>query len=208
MGRKSLLLGETNSGKTHFTFHFLCHILERKNCEPTDISVLDFAPPRIKRQNSAIAGTLGEFFRESNNLSASQANLLNSVHWLERDSSAPGIHTFPKILAPRFFARSAQDVLKACCVNFIITEKQLSYYLLHPTKVLIVNDVGIYLHLGGLRLLTKVLALPQTSLLNAYFGTTLLEDQGSYISRREGIMLSLLAKSLDTYLCADFLPNT
>jgi len=208
VGRKTLLLGETNSGKTRFTFNFVCSILQSKKCDPGDISILDFAPSRVKMRNLVIGGTLWEILQESNNLPASLVKLLTSLRWTERESPPSGAHTSPKILTPRFSAKSAQDVLNACCDNFVVTQKQLQYNLLHPTKVLIVNDVGIYLHLGGLHLLKKVLAFPQTALLNAYYGTTLLEDRGSYISRREEIMLSLLARSLDMYLCPRYIPLT
>ncbi len=202
--RKTLLLGETNSGKSRFTFNFLCHLLEQKSYNPTDISILEFAPTRLRTNQMVIGGTLQEILQESNSLSKSLLNALKSVHWIDRESIDSHAQVIPKILTARYSARSTQDVLKACCTNFAITQNQLLHFSRNPTKVLIVNDVSIYLHLGGVTLLKKVLAFPETSLLNAYYGRSLLEDRGSYISRREEIMLLLLSKSLDTYLCDQF----
>jgi hypothetical protein len=208
MGRKTLLLGETNSGKTRYTFNFICSILQSRKFAPADISVLDFAPFRVQLPNSGIGGTIRETLQETDHLSASQVKMMESVRWIERATCDHKRQKSPKILTPRYSAKSPQDVLNACCNNFIVTQRQLLYYFRHPTKVLIINDVGIYLHLGGLRLLTKVFALPQTALLNAYFGRNLLDDKGSYISRREEIVLLLLSNTVDTYLCDNYLQTT
>ncbi len=204
VGRNTLLLGETNSGKTRFTFNFLCHLLEQKLCDPSEISVLEFAPTRVQEGQISIGGTLREILHESKLLSSSFRRLMDSVHWVDHDANKFHPHTIPKILTPRYSARSAQEVLSACCANFAATQKQLLYFARNPTKVLLINDVGIYLHLGGLRLLKKTLAVSQTALVNAYYGTTLLKDWDSYISRREKIMLSLLSKFLDSYFCEHY----
>jgi hypothetical protein len=205
VGRKTLLLGETNSGKTRFTFNFLCHLLEEHSFEPTEISVLEFAPTRVQAGQTVIGGTLRDLIQESTPLTPSFMKSINSVHWIQRESSDPCTLTPAKILTPRYSAKSTQDVLKACCVNFSATQKQLLYYIQNPTKVLIINDIGIYLHLGGLPLLKKAIGLSKTTLFNAYLGKNLLDDKGSYISRREEIMLRLLSKDLDTYLCEAYL---
>ncbi len=204
-GRKTLLLGETNTGKTRFTFNFLCHLLEEHSFKPTEISVLEFAPTRVQKGHIVIGGTLRDLLQESTPLTPSFMKLINSVHWIQRESSDPCTVTPAKILTPRYSAKSSQDVLNACCVNFSATQKQLFFYIQNPTKVLIINDVGIYLHLGGLPLLKKTLRLSQTCLFNAYLGRNLLDDKGSYISRREEIMLLLLSYALDTYMCENYL---
>jgi hypothetical protein len=205
VGHKTLLLGETNAGKTRFTFKFLCYLLKEHSLEPTEISVLEFAPPRVQSGQLAIGGTLRDLLQESTPLTPSFMKLINSVHWIQRESSDPCTVTPAKILTPRYSAKSSQEVLNACCVNFSATQKQLLFYIQNPTKFLIINDVGIYLHLGGLPLLKKALELSQTCLFNAYLGRNLLDDKGSYISRREEIMLLLLSKTLDTYICENYL---
>ncbi len=129
---------------------------------------------------------------------------MDSIHWVDHEANKFHPHIIPKILTPRYSARSAQDVLNACCTNFAATQKQLIYFSRNPTKVLLINDIGIYLHLGGLRLLKKVLTVTETAILNAYYGQTLLADYGSNITRREEIMLLLLSKSLDIYFCKRF----
>ncbi len=208
VGRNTLLLGETNSGKTRFTFNFLRHLLEQKLYDPKEISVLEFAPDRVHAGNVVIGGTLKEILQESHLPSKSLLKSINSIHWIDQESIAPQALPIPKILTPRYSARSAQDVLNACCANFAATQKQLLHFSRNPTKVLLINDVGIYLHLGGVRFLKKIFALSQTVLFNAYYGTTLLKDWGSYISRREKIMLLLLSKSLDTYICENYPSKT
>ncbi len=204
VGHKSLVLGETNSGKTRFTFDFLCYLLEQESFPPNDISILEFAPPRIQTGRTVIGGTLREVMQEYKSFSNEFRKTVNSIHWVEQESAAPNTSTTPRILAPRYSAHSTQEVLKACFANFTATEKQLLYFSHNPTKVIIINDVGIYLHLGGLSLLKNVLALAGTALFNAYYGITFLNDWGSNISRREQIMLELLSRSLNTYLCEHY----
>ncbi len=204
VGHKTLLLGETNSGKTRFTYDFLYYLLEKKPYDLGEISILEFAPTRVQDGQKVLGGTLRELLLESKLSSSSFWKLMESVHWADHDANKFHPHAIPKILTPRYSARSTQDVLKACCVNFASTEKQLQYFSRNPTKVIIINDVGIYLHLGGFALLKKVLKETETALLNAYYGTTLLKDWDSYISRREKIMLSLLSKFLDSYFCEHY----
>ena len=205
--QKTLLLGDVNSGKTRFTFNFLCYLLNKKLCDPPEISILEFGPNRVQDRQRTIGGTLQECFHESNENILSLGRLINAVHWVDKEINKFQPHTTQKILTPRHSARSTQDVLVACCSNFTATQKQLLYFTHNPTKVLIINDVGIYLHLGSLSLLKKALALCKIALLNAYYGQSLLEDYGSYISRREKIMLLLLSRYLDTYLCERFVSS-
>jgi hypothetical protein len=44
----------------------------------------------------------------------------------------------------------------------------------------------------------KALHLSTTALVNAYYGNFIAEDYGSYISKREKIMLGLLARKMET----------
>ena len=72
-------------------------------------------------------------------------------------------------------------------------------YRRYPTPFLIINDVSIFLHLGGLRYLLKVLGFAQTVLINGYQGNSLLQDLGTHISARESRLMRILSRHLTSY---------
>ena len=204
LGRQTLLLGEINSGKTVFSFLFLQYLLQSYVYRPCEISVLDFGPPRLNTGSTSIGGTFQELLDSTLHLD-DVAPSLSQVHWVAQESLEGSLQSSPVILAPRYSSKTSQSVLQACCQNFKATFRQVKHFLNHPTPALIINDIGIYLHVGGLNLLKKAIGASQTTLLNAYYGRSLVQDYGSNISRREQIVLQLLMKHMNTYLCTDFL---
>jgi hypothetical protein len=125
-------------------------------------------------------------------LSQIKGNLFDSAEINEKSSIS--VSSSQIFVTPRLTAKTSNEVLNAAYTNFRLSYSLLKNYLQNPTKCLIINDVGIYLHLGGLNLLLKALGICETALFNAYLGKNLLHDYGSYISQREKIVLTLLRR--------------
>jgi hypothetical protein len=207
IGQRTLLLGEPSTGKTTYSFQFLCFLLIRENVIPSEISVIDFAPPRISIGHYSIGGTFREIFLNLSGETRIPTTLLKGVRWLDQKYMEITKANVPNQFAmPRHDASSAEDVLKACCDNYKIAAKQLLNFLDYPTDYLIINDLGIFLHVGGFALLKRALFCTRTALLNAYFGRTLMQDCGSNISSREKRLLQLLSKTLSTFVLSKQFP--
>lgn len=206
-GHRSLLLGEPNTGKTLFTLRFVEFLLRSQLYTPRDISILDFAPPRtpfIRLGAVSIGGTFRELLQDTSLFPPSSMKLLGRVHWVGQEYETNTGAPIPVIQTPRRSATNIRAVLQACCANFTATSPQLQYFITHITPVLVINDIGIYLHAGSLRTLRQAIDASEIALLNAYYGQSLRQDFGANISWREHVVLQLLTYRLDAYYALDF----
>ena len=65
VGKKTLLYGETNTGKTFYTAKFIQYLLEIKKFAPKGISILDFAPKLVNFNNLKIGGRIQDYYENS-----------------------------------------------------------------------------------------------------------------------------------------------
>jgi hypothetical protein len=166
--------------------------------------VLEFGPKRIHKANHYIGGTLQELFQMAVLDEQQLSDNLMKIHWIQNEINL-NTNTLPEILRPRLSASNSDDVLNACLHNFIITSAQLDYFRMNPTKVLIINDLSIYLHLGNPQTILGILKNCETGLMNSYFGNYLQEDCGSNISDREKRLIQIITHRIQTYSSNDFL---
>jgi len=204
LSQKVLIMGETGVGKTTFTFKFLKFLIETQHIAPSSISILDFAPPRFKIGEKWIGGTLDELIQTQKHLDSRILQQFEQMHWIKKEI----FHLDPikesQFLTPRLSAQSAEEVIHACCKNFNMCIPMIHHFLAHSTPILIINDVGIFLHVGGIHYIKKMMNQANTVLLNAYFGQNLIVDKGSHISEREVRILHLLSKYCTTFLCKSY----
>ena len=203
LGQKSLLIGETGTGKT--TFMSLSSLIYYKITKllPEEITVLEFGPPRIRVGDKLIGGTIQELFQAMEKIPDSLQEELTKVHWIQ--NQIENKQKSAEILRPRLSARSADDVLRACLHNFQITKAQLKLFFANPTKVLLINDLSIYLHLGSPLLVFQALSNCETALLNAYYGKNLQNDYGSNISSGEKHIIERFFHRMPVYQSTNFL---
>jgi hypothetical protein len=168
--QKRLLWGEVGTGKTLYTALFLYYLRFIEEIPPYDITIADFGPTRVMKGQKTIGGKLTDFFPEFN---------------------YPHIPIKP----PRMTATNTNEVLQACCQNCLNSIPIITNFNQNPTPVLIINDVTIYLHMGGYHTLLKAINAADTVLINGYGGNILLADYQSGISARECRMMKLLRKS-------------
>ena len=65
IGSHTLLYGETDTKKTFYTAKFIQFLIETKNVNSKQISILDFAPPQEWINNIKIGGRIQDFYKDS-----------------------------------------------------------------------------------------------------------------------------------------------
>jgi hypothetical protein len=165
LGKRILILGEMNSGKTRLTAKILDDVLGI--VDPKNITVIDMSP-------NTVPGVGGRISLYSGNVM--------KVRYL----------TPEVIRAPRIEGRSKDEVLNFAEFNRMSIEPLIQEFLSKPTRILFINDLSIYLHSGNVSKIVKCLELSHTVVANSYYGESLIDDKGSGISKRERERLEAL----------------
>jgi len=162
-------LGDVGAGKTLATIKLIYKLLELGY---TDITIIDMAPS-IKY---GVGGLICELAKIPNNIT----------------------YIFSKdIIPPRSCGRNAKETLYYAKRNMMSLKKLLQYYLENPTEILIINDLSMYLHKGGIGVISKCIEVSKTFIGNSYYGVKLAFDHGSGISRRERRLIDKLMELVD-----------
>jgi len=169
IGKRVLILGEAGSGKTALAARVLEELMMLFG--PAEITVIDMAPHR----KGEVGGRLSEI-----------TNLVKELRYLR-----------PKrVFTPRLTGTSRKQVLKYAELNRMAIEPLFNMFVRKPTRILILNDVTLYLHAGSLETVLKCMRLAETFLGTAYSGSKFAEDSGSGLSARE----EQLVKELSSYM--------
>jgi hypothetical protein len=177
IGRKTLIYGETNTGKTLYTAKFVQFLLEFKNYDPKEISILDFAPKLSYFNNSKIGGRIQDYYE----------NITKCNHLkFEGD-----------IIPPRLKAKSKIEVYDNICHNFKKVNEILEKYNNKPTEVLIINDISIYLHLGRNKYLNNTINKSDTFFGNTYYGSSIVSKFSKLLSIKEKSRVETLIKNIE-----------
>jgi hypothetical protein len=175
--KRTLIMGETGTGKTKVTALLLREAISR--IEPDQITLLDFAPTQRTINGLRIGGRVTDFL----------PNLKCRVY----EPSA-------EIRAPRLEGHHADEVLRLAEDNAVLTSALLRRYLTHPTPYLFINDLTIHLHAGDPNLLLQAIRASETFVGNAYSGSSLEPDRGSGLSGRERELLQKVGGIVDSII--------
>jgi hypothetical protein len=176
-GYHTLIYGETNTGKTFYTAKFIKFLLEKKKISANNISVLDFAPKLAYINNMKIGGRIQDYYSNCKN-----CNL---------------IPIEGEILPPRLNARNKKELYDILCHNHKKVTKVLDIFNDSPTKILVINDLSIYLHLGSKISLMDVIGKTDTFFGNAYYGSSINSDFSKLLSIKEKIRVEFLIKNIE-----------
>jgi len=183
VGHRTLLYGETNTGKTYITSKFIDFLLNSNLFAPKEISILDFAPKFLEVNGIKIGGRILDFSKKS-----------VECNYLKIDG---------EIVAPRLNSNNKQELFQNICHNYKITAQMLEMYSKLQTKVLIVNDMSIYLHLGDKKFLLKVINNTSTFFGNSYLGNKINKSFGKLLSLKEKkqveFFINHIPNSLNTF---------
>ena len=176
-GLHTLIYGETNTGKTLYTAKFVQYLLENKNFEPKEISILDFAPRLTYFKNLKIGGRIQDYYEPS-----LQCNIINFVG---------------EIIPPRLNARNKSEMFSNICNNFQKIYEIMEKYNSNPTPALIINDISLYLHLGSVKYLINTINKSNTFYGNAYYGSSIMSKFSKLLSIIEKNKVEILIKSVE-----------
>jgi len=170
IGKRVLILGEVGSGKTLLASKLLKELMTI--IDPREITIIDMAPRRIDE----VGGKISDY-----------VDSIDKARYLSPK----------KVYAPRLAGTSRKQVLEYARLNRRALEPLLAEFSRSPTKVLILNDVTLYLHAGRLGRILGCMRLAETFLATAYRGSRLAEDHGSGITSRERRLVEAMAIRMD-----------
>ncbi|MFX0103988.1 MAG: hypothetical protein ACFE75_00665 [Candidatus Hodarchaeota archaeon] len=173
----TFLYGETNTKKTYYTAKFVQFLTESRHFNPKEISILDFAPKLSVIKNVKIGGKIKDFYENS--------IICNNLYFEG------------EITPPRLNARNRKELYENACKNYRKTYKLLKFFNSSPTKVLIINDISIYLHIGNKNLLLKAIENSNTFFGNSYYGSSIKSDCNTLFSLREKRLVDYLIKKIE-----------
>jgi hypothetical protein len=177
IGTHTILYGETNTKKTYFTAEFVRFLVDSKNFAPKQISILDFAPQLQKFGDLKIGGRIDDFYPE----------IIQC-----RNISFEG-----GIIPPRLTAKNKQELYKFAQLNYEKTHKSLEKFSQNPTKILIINDISIYLHLGDKKYLLDIIKKTHTFFGNSYYGSSIKGNFTFFFTLKEKRSVKYLIKKLN-----------
>jgi len=170
--RRTLILGDVNTGKTALTSRILEAMCEAGLGER--IMALDLAPeipPEVLVEKDLVG--VGGF--------------------LKVPEARGVLYSRPRILPPRLMAKRPEEAISIAQENLEAIEAILER-LPEARDILFVNDMSLYLHAGDATRLISLLSKFDTVVANAYRGTKL--PQGP-ISSREREQVDILAHFFD-----------
>jgi len=177
VGHRTLLYGETNTGKTYYTAKFVQYLLDVKKISPKDISILDFAPKLAYFNNLKIGGRIQDYYE-------------NSV-------KCNNINFEGEIIPPRLNAKNKNEMFSNICHNFNKIYEIIEIYNSSPSQVLIINDISIYLHLGSNKYLINTINKSVTFFGNSYYGSSISSKFSKQISIKEKRKVESLIKNVE-----------
>ena len=145
--RRTLIVGDVNSGKTRQTIEILDMFLRAGYAKK--MFILDFAP--------GIKGRIGKKL-----LPPSDTDL---------------IYLTASIAAPRLTGKDEIHTMTLAKKNAKTIENLFVKYNQHPRDILFINDVTLYFHAGNFETISKLFYLPSTVVINAYYGQTFADSE-------------------------------
>ncbi len=169
LGRRILIVGEVASGKTKLLSEFLDYLVKRGFA--AEVTLIEMSPSFVD------VGRPVEEYTKS----------VGKVRYLKPS----------KIYPPRMLGRSKEDVLYYAEHNYRELKPLLSKFAENPSKILLIDDLTIFLHAGETEEILQVMEKCETFVATAYEGSALRDDKGSGITFREQRLLSELKNHVD-----------
>jgi len=180
IGYSTILYGETNTKKTYYTAKFVQFLIESKNVNPKDITILDFAPKLSIIKDLKIGGKIEDFYDES-----IECNNISFVG---------------EIIPPRLNANNKKELYENALKNYNKTHETVRNFNENPTSILIINDISIYLHIGNKKYLLETIKKASTFFGNSYYGSSIKRNFATLFSLKEKRSVKFLLKRVDNAL--------
>jgi hypothetical protein len=145
--RRTLIIGDVNSGKTDRTFKILQLFLKEGYAKK--IAILDLAPGSIRGFGGKIEPPLDE----------------------------PLIYLTTSISAPRLTGRNENHIRQLAENNAKAIKKLFTKFHRQKREILFVNDATLYLQAGHFKRFVEILDTASTQIINAYYGNTFADSE-------------------------------
>jgi len=142
INRRTLIVGDVNSGKTSQTLNILKLFLKAGHAKK--IAILDLAPGNIQGIGGKMEPPLDE----------------------------PLLYLSTSILAPRLTGKDEYHTRKLAEKNATAIKKLFTKFYKQKREILFVNDVTLYFQAGDIKHFIKILNTTSTPIINAYYGHT------------------------------------
>ena len=177
IGYHTILYGETNTKKTYFTAKFVQFLVESKNINPKDISILDFAPKLNIINGLKIGGKIEDFYALC--------------------SKCKNISFEGEIIPPRLNASNKKELYQFASINYEKIHRCLEKFNENPTPFLVINDISIYLHFGNKNFLLNSINRANTFFGNSYYGSSIKRNFAIFFSLKEKRSVKYLLKRVN-----------
>lgn len=154
LGRRTLFVGDVNSGKTLRTRRILEAFLCAGHGPHT--ALLDLAPEAVGRVGGKLAPPAG----------------------------SPVRYLTTEIVAPRLTGVSPLQVRSLAQANAVRIEALFEQLHRRPARILFVNDASLYLQAGAFDRFAALLAIHPTAVINAYYGRSFADSALTRRERR------------------------
>ena len=145
MNKRTLILGDINSGKTEKTVRILQEFIRAGYSE--EVAVLDLSPEPV----NGVGGKMPP------------------------PSDGAIVYLTANIIAPRITGRTEKHIRDLARQNARAIDMLFAELKKHEKKILFVNDATLYFHAGNLAIFLKMLEGAATQIINAYRGDTFKE---------------------------------
>jgi GTPase SAR1 family protein len=169
LGRRALICGEVGAGKTRLLTRFLRFLVDRGLGD--EVTIIDLAPGY-----GDVGRSVESYYPE-----------VRGLRYMR-----PG-----RVYPPRLLGRNGHEVLHYAEMNLLEARRLLDDYARSPTRILLINDLTIYLHAGDPDDVLRLLDLCETFAATAYEGGALEDDKGSGVTARERYGLSRIKEHID-----------
>jgi len=168
IGRKILIVGPVKSGKTKLLSKIIKDFLKLglKN----DIIILDFSPSKLP----GIGGPLNQYLH------------IGDINYIHPNG----------IKAPRLEGKDSNEVIGFAEYNYRLLDKYVDIALDSKHRIVIINDITIYLHRGNLEKVIKLIKKSDTFVATAYYGNDF-DDKGSKLNKLEKMVVEKLMNIVD-----------
>ena len=165
IGYSTILYGETNTKKTYYTANFVQFLIESKNLNPKEITILDFAPKLSIIKDLKIGGKIEDFY--------------------DRSSECNNISFEGEIIPPRLNATNKKELYENALKNYNKTHETLKIFNENPTSILVINDISIFLHQGNKKYILETIKRVNTFYGNSYYGSSIKRNFATFFSKKE-----------------------
>ena len=180
-GKNTLIVGETLSNTSLNRTALLANLIKDAidNDYGNRISIIEMCPDKTSFKNIKFAAQLSEYI---DNLDEFNYIKPETVHW------------------PRIYANNPKDAIKLSVQNSRSLIECLDKYRKRPTKILFVNELNFYLHMGTMHWLMKAID-KSTSFIGTCFRSKFpYTDYNTGISRRERRLIDKLTHKDDSVI--------